>query len=62
MTLPTPMPGEAAPTPDAASPDAYNQPLPFGLHRLTQGLNALGTLIISPMMISVPRALSPWAR
>ena len=26
--------------------DAYNLPLPFGLHRITQALNALGTLLI----------------
>jgi TRAP-type mannitol/chloroaromatic compound transport system permease small subunit len=53
MTLPTPTAGGAAPTPDAASPDAYNQPLPFGLHRLTQGLNALGTLIIIGLMLLI---------
>ncbi|WP_332743081.1 TRAP transporter small permease subunit [Hydrogenophaga sp.] len=53
MTVPTPIPGETASTPDAASQDAYNQPLPFGLHRLTQGLNALGTLIIIGLMLLI---------
>src|SRR5690606_26270968 len=33
--------------------DAYNQPLPFGLHRLTQGLNALGSLMILGLMLLI---------
>lgn len=53
MNVPTPMAGEAASAPDAAPPDAYNQPLPFGLHHLTRGLNALGTLIIIGLMLLI---------
>jgi TRAP-type mannitol/chloroaromatic compound transport system permease small subunit len=53
MTVPTPLAGEGVSTPDTPAPDAYNQPLPFGLHRLTQGLNALGTLIIIGLMLLI---------
>jgi TRAP-type mannitol/chloroaromatic compound transport system permease small subunit len=53
MTVPTSLPGEVASTPDDASQDAYNQPLPFGLHRLTQALNALGTLMIIGLMLLI---------
>lgn len=53
MTVPTPIAGETASTQDATSQDAYNQPLPFGLHRLTQALNALGTLIIIGLMLLI---------
>lgn len=42
-------PGNA---PDVAT-DAYNEPLPFGLHRLTQGLNALGSLMILGLMLLI---------
>lgn len=40
---------------EAGSPpqDAYNQPLPFGLHRITQWLNALGTLMIIGLMLLI---------
>jgi hypothetical protein len=43
-----PEPQRPAPAAAARAPaqDAYRQPLPFGLHRVTQGLNALGTLWI----------------
>ena len=40
-------------TGDAAPQDAYNLPLPLGLHRLTQGLNALGTLMIIGLMLLI---------
>lgn len=40
-------------TGDAAPQDAYNLPLPLGLHRLTQGLNALGTLMIIGLMVLI---------
>ena len=33
--------------------DAYNLPLPFGLHRITQALNALGTLLIIGLMLLI---------
>lgn len=49
MIVPTPSSGETEP----AQPDAYNQPLPWGLHHLTQGLNALGTLIIIGLMLLI---------
>ncbi|HEX5739145.1 MAG TPA: TRAP transporter small permease [Hydrogenophaga sp.] len=53
MTALTPSNGGAAPAPDAPSQDAYNQPLPFGLHRLTVALNALGTLLIIGLMLLI---------
>lgn len=43
--------GEGAHT--AVATDAYNEPLPFGLHRLTQGLNALGSLMILGLMLLI---------
>jgi TRAP-type mannitol/chloroaromatic compound transport system permease small subunit len=48
-----PSDAEAAPETGAASQDAYNQPLPMGLHRLTQALNALGTLMIIGLMLLI---------
>lgn len=39
--------------PAAVATDAYNEPLPFGLHRLTQGLNALGSLMILGLMLLI---------
>ncbi|WP_180683857.1 TRAP transporter small permease subunit [Tepidicella baoligensis] len=33
--------------------DAYNRPLPWGLHWLVQGLNALGTLWIIALMLLI---------
>ena len=53
MSQPTPGDGGAVSRVDAAPHDAYNQTLPFGLHRLTQGLNALGTLIIIGLMLLI---------
>ncbi|MCU0925730.1 MAG: TRAP transporter small permease [Hydrogenophaga sp.] len=53
MSLATPADGEAASRADAAPQDAYNLPLPFGLHRLTQSLNALGTLLIIGLMLLI---------
>lgn len=53
MSQPTPGDGGAVSRVDAAPQDAYNQTLPFGLHRLTQGLNALGTLIIIGLMLLI---------
>ncbi|MDR7152168.1 TRAP-type mannitol/chloroaromatic compound transport system permease small subunit [Hydrogenophaga palleronii] len=53
MSQPTPGDGGAVSRVDAAPQDAYNQSLPFGLHRLTQGLNALGTLIIIGLMLLI---------
>ncbi|MBA4265914.1 MAG: hypothetical protein C0453_12585 [Comamonadaceae bacterium] len=53
MSQPTPGDGGAVSRADAAPQDAYNQTLPFGLHRLTQGLNALGTLIIIGLMLLI---------
>jgi TRAP-type mannitol/chloroaromatic compound transport system permease small subunit len=35
----------------ATPPDAYNRPLPFGLHRLTGTMNAIGTLWIFVIML-----------
>ncbi len=52
MTVPTPSLSETT-AQGATSPDAYNQPLPWGLHHLTQGLNALGTLIIIGLMLLI---------
>lgn len=37
----------------ASAQDAYQQPLPWGLHRVTQGLNALGTLLIIGLMLLI---------
>ena len=45
-------PAEAAASP-ASTQDAYHQPLPWGLHRVTQGLNALGTLLIIGLMLLI---------
>lgn len=45
----TSSPGAGGATPQ----DAYNLPLPFGMHRLTQGLNALGTLMIIGLMLLI---------
>lgn len=53
MSLSTPGDGGAASRVDAAPQDAYNLPLPFGLHRLTQALNALGTLLIIGLMLLI---------
>lgn len=53
MNPSTPGDGGAVSRVDAAPQDAYNQTLPFGLHRLTQGLNALGTLIIIGLMVLI---------
>src|SRR5690606_33906384 len=53
MNPSTPGDGGAVSRVDAAPQDAYNQTLPFGLHRLTQGLNALGTLIIIGLMLLI---------
>jgi len=53
MTVAAPLPGEGASSEEDSSQDAYNQPLPFGLHRLTQALNALGTLIIIGLMLLI---------
>jgi len=33
--------------------DAYNRPLPWGFHRLVQGLNALGTVWIIALMLLI---------
>lgn len=53
MTSFAPPASAEAPAPGAAAQDAYNLPLPFGLHRLTQALNALGTLIIIALMLLI---------
>ena len=53
MNPSTPGDGGVVSRVDAAPQDAYNQTLPFGLHRLTQGLNALGTLIIIGLMLLI---------
>jgi TRAP-type mannitol/chloroaromatic compound transport system permease small subunit len=45
-------PAETAAAP-ASLQDAYHQPLPWGLHRVTQGLNALGTLLIIGLMLLI---------
>jgi TRAP-type mannitol/chloroaromatic compound transport system permease small subunit len=37
----------------ASAQDAYQQPLPWGLHHVTQGLNALGTLLIIGLMLLI---------
>jgi len=37
----------------ADTQDAYNRPLPWGLHRVTQGLNALGTVMILGLMLLI---------
>ena len=37
----------------ATAPDAYRAPLPFGLHRLTAAMNALGTLWIAALMVLI---------
>ncbi len=36
---------------DTSPPDGYNTPLPFGYHRLTSALNAVGTVWIFAIMI-----------
>jgi len=46
-------PGGAAETAAAPAQDAYQQALPWGLHRVTQGLNALGTLLIIGLMLLI---------
>lgn len=55
-----PLPRDAPPNPQdtaghrgAEPQDAYHQPLPWGLHRVTQGLNALGTLMIIGLMLLI---------
>jgi TRAP-type mannitol/chloroaromatic compound transport system permease small subunit len=53
MSLATPGDGGTASRADAPPQDAYNLPLPFGLHRLTQSLNALGTLMIIGLMLLI---------
>jgi TRAP-type mannitol/chloroaromatic compound transport system permease small subunit len=53
MTHSTPGAGGVAPHAPAAPQDAYNLPLLFGWHRLTQGLNALGTLLIIGLMLLI---------
>jgi TRAP-type mannitol/chloroaromatic compound transport system permease small subunit len=53
MSLATPADSGAASRADAPPQDAYNLPLPFGLHRLTQSLNALGTLLIIGLMLLI---------
>ena len=42
-----------APAAPTSTQDAYHQPLPWGLHRVTQGLNALGTLLIIGLMLLI---------
>lgn len=52
MTLPsTPAPQAAADV--AGASDSYGTPLPLGLHRLTSGMNALGTLWILALMVLI---------
>lgn len=51
-----PMPqveGDRACAEEARPQDAYNLPLPFGLHRVTQALNAMGTLLIIGLMLLI---------
>lgn len=51
-----PMPqgdGDRACAEQARPQDAYNLPLPFGLHRVTQALNAMGTLLIIGLMLLI---------
>ena len=47
------MPAGAAPAGGSLTPDAYGQPLPFGLHHLFTAMNALGTLWILCLMVLI---------
>jgi TRAP-type C4-dicarboxylate transport system permease small subunit len=46
-------PGAAAPAEGAAASDSYGGALPFGLHHLVSGMNALGTLWILALMVLI---------
>jgi TRAP-type mannitol/chloroaromatic compound transport system permease small subunit len=46
-------PGAAAPAEVAAASDSYGGALPFGLHHLVSGMNALGTLWILALMVLI---------
>jgi TRAP-type mannitol/chloroaromatic compound transport system permease small subunit len=48
-----PRPADDAPAGASIVSDAYNSPLPFGLHRLVSGMNALGTVWILALMVLI---------
>jgi TRAP-type mannitol/chloroaromatic compound transport system permease small subunit len=51
---PTPTgPGSEAPATGTAASDSYGAALPFGLHHLLGGMNALGTLWILALMVLI---------
>lgn len=47
------MPASSPPAGGSLTPDAYGQPLPFGLHHLFTAMNALGTLWILCLMVLI---------
>ncbi|MGE0349131.1 TRAP transporter small permease subunit [Hydrogenophaga sp.] len=53
MSESLPRPADDASVGASIASDAYNSPLPFGLHRLVSGMNALGTVWILALMVLI---------